>query len=380
MSAKSYFSYITFGFLAAFIVLPSSKLVNNYYYVLIAIPALIYFARNFKILKPSGLLEYIWIIFIGYALVFGLINDFGFAKYALYILVFVSVISKLVTSEFYEADITARAMFWSILLYVYLSVIWLAITGNYQFGDRVVILPQRLTGPIFTSILICCSLVLITPVWLRRRAIVEVLIGFLLAGFCIVFILQSRTGIVGLLLWALVVWGWIIYKNRTKSHALVLLVALPIISGVVILLFGEEPLTKLLQRADSGRFELWQYFLSGWLNCGLLGGCGLDFEMTRPVGNQMILHEHNIFLALGVNLGLLPLLLFSIIMLLALFHAYKQQNWWGSFLAMALVLCNFDGNLVIESPNELWLLIWLPFGLIINKASMQEKQYRLVST
>lgn len=36
MSAKSYFSYITLGFLAAFIVLPSTKLVNNYYYVLIA--------------------------------------------------------------------------------------------------------------------------------------------------------------------------------------------------------------------------------------------------------------------------------------------------------------------------------------------------------
>ncbi|MCC5796450.1 MAG: O-antigen ligase family protein [Methylophaga sp.] len=370
MLARNYFSFSVLVFLAAFVILPSSKLVNSFYYLFIALPGLVYLAVHFKVLRPTGALEYLWLAFIGYCLIFGLVNDTKFAKYALYVFVFVGVVARLVAAEWFNQSIFARAMFWSLLGYVIISAIWYGLTGSYQYGDRIVELPQRLYGPIFTSILICSSLVLVGPVWFRERAIFEALIGLAVAVFCVVVILQSRTGIVGLLLWALLVWCLLVYKNIRRVRVLGLLAIVPVV-GLVLIAVNADALVPLWQRADAGRFEIWQYYLSGWQSCGLLAGCGLDFEMSRQIKGQTILHAHSIFIALGVHLGLVPLLLFTSMMLVGLYLAVKQKNWWGGFLAMALLLCNLDGNMVIASPNELWLLVWLPLALIMNTACQQ---------
>lgn len=374
MLARTYFSFAVLVFLSTFIILPSSKLVNSFYYLFIAIPGLVYLAIHFKVLKPSGALEYLWLAFIGYCLIFGLVNDAKFAKYVLYVFVFVSVVSRLVDAGWFNHSIFARAMFWVLIAYVCISALWYGFTGSYQLGDRIVDLPQRLYGPIFTSILIVSSLVLITPAWLRERAIFEAVSGLLFALFCVVVILQSRAGIVGLLLWTALLWGWLIWSNKSRTSLLAVLVTLPVIILTLTLWASADALAPLWQRADAGRLELWQYFLSGWARCGLVAGCGLDFEMTRPILNQTIQHAHSIFIALGVHLGLVTLLLFLITMLIALYKAVKQKNWWGGYLAMALLLCNLDGSLVITSPNELWLLIWLPLGLIMSAARLPDNE------
>lgn len=373
MSAKQYFSYAVLLFMAAYLLLPTSKMVNNVFYLLIGIPAILYLLQHRELFSPKTHIDYLFVVFLGYCFIFGVIHDPSFAKYSTYLLLFGLVISRLVDIRLFMHTRFARSLFWGLIAYVLISAVIYALQGDFELGDRIVDLPSRLYGPIFTSILIACSLVLLTPVWIRQRSYAEAGAGVTLALLCVAVILQSRTGLVGIGLWATCVCVWLACKYRMAGVALSV-----IILGLAIILVGSllvesDKLVNLYARSDAGRFEIWQFFIASWSECGLLKGCGLEFEMTRPVNGQTILHPHSIFITLGVYLGLLPLLLFAALMVALLWLAVQHRNWWGGYLIMALVLSNLDGSLVVDSPNELWLLIWLPAGLIFNQHLTQRQ-------
>lgn len=373
MSARQYFSFTVLFFIAAFLLLPTSKLVNNFFYLLIAIPAIVYLLRHRQPFRTATHIDYLFLAFLAYCFIFGLVDDPDFAKYCVYLLLFVLVISRLVEVGLFTHPRFARLLFWGLITYVLIAASIYALQGNYELGDRIVDLPSRLYGPIFTSIFIASSLVLLTPVWIRQQSYVEASAGITLALLCVAVILQSRTGLVGIALWAASISVWLAYKYKVAGVVLAIVTMTLALSVAGLLLVESDKLVNLYARADSGRFEIWQFFIASWYDCGLLKGCGLSFEMAHPVNGQTILHPHSIFVTLGVYLGLLPLLLFIVLMAAVLRLAVRQQNWWGGYLAMALLLSNLDGSIVVNSPNELWLLIWLPAGLILNQYLTQKQ-------
>ncbi len=379
MTARKYFSYTLLLFLAAFIILPTSKLVNSFYYLLIAAPALVYLVLNYKDVTLRTSVEYLFLLFISYCFLFGLINDPDFAKYSLYLLLFALVTSKIIDIRLFEGSRFTRALFWGLISYVLLSTAYFAFEGSYQLGVRITDLPTRLDGPIFTSILIASSLVLIAPTWIKERSTVEAIAGMLLALICVAVILQSRTGVVGLALWAVLMCVWLAWHYKGRGMLFALVATTIVFALVAFLLLESGKLLELFSRADSGRFEIWQFFISSWMECGLIRGCGTDFEMARPVNRQMILHPHSIFITLGVYQGLIALLLFVLLMAKVLWIAVSDRNWWGGYLAMALLLLNLDGSNVIDSPNELWLLIWLPAGFIVNRYLLTIKKNAVIN-
>lgn len=94
-------------------------------------------------------------------------------------------------------------------------------------------------------------------------------------------------------------------------------------------------------------------------------GCGPSFSPDIRIQNGLaIQHPHNIFLAMGFRYGLLGLLLFAVTMLLTLQKAREQRSAWGGYLLIALAMLNFDGRELINSPHEVWLLVWVPAMLI----------------
>ncbi|EMR13673.1 hypothetical protein MPL1_04025 [Methylophaga lonarensis MPL] len=367
MIAKQYFSYAILLVLAGFLLMPSSKSVNNIFYMLLAVPAVFFYLVNIKNYKSWSHVDLCFAAFIGYCFTIGILHDFSFAKYCLYLTLFMFIVSRLIDVDFFENPKVIRTAFWALISYVILSAVFHAANGIYELGDRIVELPSRLQGPIFTSMLIVSVLVLVTPVWVRGKNYTEAILGATLVLVCVGFILQSRTGLVGVGLWAICVCIWLTYKYRLAglAFAIIMMTFAFVLAGG--LLVESDKLLNLVARADAGRFEIWAYFLSSWRDCGVFSGCGLGFEMSDRVNGQQILHPHNIFLTLGVHLGILPLILFVLMMTATLYLAVAQKNWWGAYLAMALVLSNFDGHLVVNSLNELWLLIWLPMGLILNK-------------
>ncbi len=70
MTAKVYFSWMLACFVAAFLILPTSKSVNNFYYVLMAIRGLFLLLKNYKLLKPNNLTEWLFYIFSGYVAIY----------------------------------------------------------------------------------------------------------------------------------------------------------------------------------------------------------------------------------------------------------------------------------------------------------------------
>ena len=82
-----------------------------------------------------------------------------------------------------------------------------------------------------------------------------------------------------------------------------------------------------------------------------------------------------LFVAIGVRLGLLPLLAFVATQVLSLRRARSMGNSWGLYLSVALVMLSFDGDLVVGNPDELWLLVWLPMALIARAAEFHETSH-----
>lgn len=354
------------AFLASFILLPSTKAVNNFYYVFLALPALVLIVRRKAAWPEATLLIGLWGGLFGWLLVSGTIfGDGRFFRHLLYTFLFCAIVVLWVEKEKFERNSLFRCFFWSLILYVVASASYLWITGRLGVGVRVTDLPARLEGPILTSMLIVSSFALLTPEWLRSRCWIEMVMAVFAILFCVGFVLQSRSGLVGFTAVLIMVAGALFWRNGWRMRAIIMVVSmLALFSGAWVYEHSNVA-AGLVARADSGRFELWQAYLRQWVDCGLLFGCGPSFAGEIYIhGGVLIYHPHNVFLAMGFYHGFPALLLFSAAMLLTIWYAWKQQNPWGCYLAVALLMLNFDGSRVVDNPREVWLLVLLPAMLI----------------
>lgn len=362
---ERYFTLALLIFIASFCILPTSKMVNNVYYVLIALPALgVLLAR-----RGAGLLDnplaWGWLVFLGWFLVPGVLSgDSQFFKHILYLLLFMATLLVLSNPQPFLDGRFVRLLFWALGLYILVSAVIYWGAGRYAVGERVLWLPARMTGPIYTSMWLASCLALAAPAWWRERRWWEVSLALPLTLFNISFVLQSRSGLVGVAL--LVGLGLIWLLVCRPKHMLWAMLALSLVGGMLTWGLSDISVyTGLWSRGDAGRLELWPAVLADWRGCGWWLGCGLNYASEHSIIESLpIQHPHNIFLALGVYTGLPALLLFGALMVATLALAWRQRNPWGLYLLSALCMLNFDGSLLVGNPDELWLLILLPAGLI----------------
>lgn len=143
------------------------------------------------------------------------------------------------------------------------------------------------------------------------------------------------------------------------------LLLLTVVGAVAIAIFKME---ILLQRGVSYRPELWnggvQLMLDNW-------AMGLGFHEYRilvPQIGQEFKHPHNLFLDIGVRLGVPGLLLF-----LLLWLSVGWRGWISRAMPLGqalLALWVFSGVSLLTDgiglwfkPNADWLIIWLPIAL-----------------
>lgn len=366
---KDYFSYALLAFLASYFIFPTSKMVNNVYYGLLALPALIYIIKSrfsdFRI-------DYIvvgWLVLFLIYIITGFLSDVDlqYYKHILYVFLFFSVCVFFVKNNLLFSDGFFKLSFWVVACYVLFSAIAYWYTGTYGFGERVIWLPARMSGPIYTSMLISALFSATLPIWIKQKNYIELFSAFVISLFCMSFILQSRTGIVALLFVMLVFFSYQLYVRKGFLYIIVFCV-FSLLALVFIILFSESIplLDDLIKRADSGRFELWGYLLSDFESCNYLVGCGPDFQSGHLIlGSAPIQHAHNIFLALLVHTGIVSLLVFLSICTGSLYLSYINKDYWGLYLLSSIVALNFDGSQLIGNPDELWVLILLPIFMIM---------------
>lgn len=364
---SGYFTVSLLVFILSFLVLPTSKMVNNVYYIFLAIPALglIVFGRGRSVKISTGLA--LWGGLFSCLMLVGVFSaDLKWLKYVLYVTVFVVLVSQFVDPRPFRTPQFARGLFWVVGAYVLISAIVYWVVGRYAPGERVLWLPGRMTGPIYTSMWLACCFTLALPVWVEQRRWVELSFAILLAVFCMAYVLQSRSGLLGMAALGGLVAVWLILRQARFIFWLGLVALL----GCLLVYWAvlEIPeVARLFARADAGRFELWRIFLAEWEACGLWLGCGTSPNIDVVLSSGMpIQHPHNIFLALGIYGGFFSLFIFVLLMVVVLQEAWGRRDPWGGYLLLALIMLNFDGDRFVDNPNELWLLVLLPAALIIN--------------
>ena len=363
-----YFTPALLIFIVSFLLLPTSKMVNNVYYVLLALPALgVLLVRQGRDIHPSPAL-WLWGALCFWYLLIGVLSaDWQYLKHVLYVALFVLLVSQLADPQLLRAPSFARGLFWMLGLYVIGSAIIYWVIGRYALGERVLWLPGRMSGPIYTSMWLACCFALALPAWVTQRRWLELSTALALAVFCMAYVLQSRSGLVGLLALGGLVAIWL--TLRRARLLLWLGLAAILLSGLALLAIREIPeVASLFARADSGRFELWRILVGEWLECGLWLGCGMQHVSEATIlHSQPIQHPHNIFLALGLYSGMVSLLIFLALVALVLRRAWLRSDPWGLYLLVALIVLNFDGSKLVGNPDELWLLVLMPIALIANQ-------------
>ena len=355
-------------FIGSFLVLPTAKMVNNVYYALIALPAIIVLiamrGRGIRA-TPETLL---WGALLAWSGVAGALSgDVGFIKHISYVALFLLITGLIASPAIFRKEHFARGLFWVVLWYVLGSGLYYWMSGRYAVGERVLWLPSRMDGPIFTSMWLASCFALALPFWLKERRWPELILAFMLTLLCAGYILQSRSGLVGLLAVSLMTCFYHGFTNRLRVSSLV------IVGGCIGLAgwfsFEHVPqVNQLFARGDAFRFELWAALVREWQACGWWLGCGVNHQSSYVLASGGdILHPHSIYVALGIYTGLVSLLIFLMLMVATLRRAWEFHDPWGLYLAAALVSLAFDGSKLIGNPDERWLLVLLPAGLIMNR-------------
>lgn len=374
-TSRSYFAVATAVFLLSYVLMASSKWTNNIFYAFIALPGLVFLIKE----RGAGLrqqaLAWAWLVFLLWFLVpAGIAGDGQFSKHILYVGLFVFIIAALVEPGFFRSPLFVRGMFWILCAYIYGFAAYSYLTGIHAVGTRVDLVPARLQNVIYASIWLLCSLALAFPLWVQRRSYFEAAAAVVLALVGIAFVLQTRTALVG----AVFLFGlWALYGIwRFPKYGLVGLVVGVLALGLVFWIIHDEAwFLGLLARGDSYRIELFQIMIGEWRNCGWLLGCGIEFKTEQLLGGFMpIQHPHNIFIAFGLYTGAVSLVMFLVLMVATLVHAWRNRDPWGLFLAPALVMLNFDGSKLIGNPDELWPLVLLPAAVILGRVVQQRRR------
>lgn len=375
ITITSYFGAALCVFLLSFVMGWSSKWTNNLYYGLMVLPGLVFLVKE----RGAGLfklpLALAWLAFLLWFLVPATIAGHAqFFKHIFYVLMFVMVVGALTNPQFFRSSAFVRAQFWVLTLYVFSSAIYAWVTGEYAVGIRVGLLPGRLENVIYASIWLFCALGLALPMWVKERRLIEGGLAVFLAVFAVVFVMQTRTALVG---GAFLLGAWLLYALYKKPRLVgsAMAVGLVILGLLFWMVHNELWFLSLWNRGDSYRIEIFHIMIGEWRNCGWALGCGIGFHTEQLLdGTMPIQHPHNIFVAMGLYGGAVALLLFVGLMVASLWQAWRLRDAWGVYLACALVMLNFDGSLLIGNPDELWPLVLLPSAMILSRVLKARRQ------
>lgn len=369
VSVERYFTWALLLFVLAFVWLPTPKAVNNFYYVFLALPALWVFAcGRWRAVRSTPLL-WLWIAFLSWALMAAVqVQTFQYLKHWLYIVIFCGLVLWLIDYRFFRRRWVLLGIFYLLLAYVLLSALYLWYSGAYQPGARVGDMPMRLSGPTYGSIVLVAFFALAITRLVGCGQWFTLGVSAALVIFVTGYVLQSRAGVLGTFVLIGLVFMYCFWCVGHWWKRFFLGLGLLVLVVGLCWLFNTEPTFKLLiQRADSGRFELWHAHYQAFMECRTWLGCApAHFEgISIFGGNMLILHPHNVLFSVLLHHGWVGFLVFLAILVLTFGAAWQQRNPWGLFLLVSLLMLMFEGKGLINHPNELWVLMFLPCMLIL---------------
>ncbi|WP_163835517.1 O-antigen ligase family protein [Spartinivicinus ruber] len=380
--------YCLYFFVASYAVFATSKTVNNIFYIFLLAPAVFIFPLKIykSLIKTKDCFLYVVAVMTLFFAVSGLWGDdvsYKYLKYVLYIVGFILLVNFLIVEEYLDPQQLIKVCVWVTFLYLVYAFIDTYLVQNKGFpAGRINPLPSRIDNPIYTSIWLVSVFFCYLGYGIAEKngglkwqhlCLLLVLVFFL-------YLIRSRSGFVVLFCGAgLIALSVIINRNSKKQLWQFGAVALAIIVFFVVgYSFGL--FDSMIARADSYRFQVWQQVLKEYSECGYLLGCGYGYDIISSVdgGGVPIAHPHNIFIAHLLYSGVVGLILLVAVTLIALYRACKIWSPWGVYLVLACIGLLFDGDKILTSPSEVWLLYILPLSVICGEYNKELLNKKLV--
>ncbi len=205
----------------------------------------------------------------------------------------------------------------------------------------------------------------ITALSLKLQKYTTLILAHFLVLLFSLLVLQSRSMIpIWIVILGLTLLNIKVINNQYKYTIVGLLLLLAFVTTLILI--NTSIGNAIIQRGDSYRLEIWNAYILATHDCGIVLGCGNlhIFQYIAKDGLQ-ISHAHNIFIAYFFKYGLIGLVSLLSVVILAIYFGLKTIPWAAWMLIAGVVGLSFDGNNILKSPNETWLIFHLPLAIIL---------------
>lgn len=364
------------GFALAFYAFPSSKSINNWFYVTVALPALILvFTASFRDVLGAKLI--VWVGLLSACLIgstaLNINPDFSVSdhiKPILYVLLF--VIAFLIASEVQPnlnqmiASVIIGTAFIAAIYTIYAYYEprhWRWVTRLRGLGG--ISNPIWVSGIYAVAVLLSVSRFMAGKGWLSYGYI-----ALALPSLAVVWLSQSRAPLIGLIVAMIAL--CVLLRNRRALMAV--LAGISILVGVAGYYIQSDQSSRYL-KPPTHRLTIWNNAIDKYLEAPVLGH-GLHADTTNISKKHTMQHYHNVYLTIAVQGGIVSLLVLLALAFSSLrLKVTPETLAYKSVLILGLVYMLSNGSDLFSSPKELWLLFWLPILAIwgSNRALSQQE-------
>lgn len=348
-------------FAASFYCFPSSKSINNWFYVAVALPALLMlFSRQYRHVITNRLIIAIGIFAACLLLstAFNLNPSFDpsdHVKPILYVLLF--AIAYLIAYK-QRPDLNA------LLITVVIGSAFIAATytifefyepRNWKWRYRLSS-SAGISNPIWLSGIYSAAILFSVSRFIASKGSSSYI--YLIAAvppIMVALLSQSRGPLVGLIVALCVL--CIFVRNR-RSITLIS-IALLTLSGSATYFLTTDHSTRYLQ-PPKHRLTIWENAVDKIAEAPVIGH-GLHVDTQNESKGKRMEHYHNVYLTTAVQGGTLSFAILLTICGLTLFKKVTPETEpLKLVLILGMVYMMSNGSSLFTSPKELWLLFWLP--------------------
>lgn len=381
----NFLSFGIFLFVCGFFLFPSGSAQKTAYYLTVVLPFLMLMPW-LRWRKPSTA-EFLVVCFIGYLVVatfwssmFNVMGLLYFVKCALLILILIWSLSLCAESELLRRRMIPGFIVSGVVVGIY-SLIMFGVDTGWKFDQ--VLKPfwhfanQNRMAKVFGVLALMVSLILLGS---RSLALFWFYMSVLVVSLIVVLLSRSSGALLALLVsvpcYLLV--SWSLAKEYRKLLYLCFIGCLCLFGVAGFVMLGEFD-GVYFEQGWSYRDEIWLSVLNDVVKTPWFGtGASRELVVLGEEG-RIYSHEHNIFIAVLRQSGIVGLVLL-LTLLVSLFQiAVKSDNremsLWLLVLIFGLVALSSSGEYPLERPKESWLFFWLPIALLLAGA----KQSRITN-
>ncbi|MEE8059205.1 MAG: O-antigen ligase family protein [Pseudomonadales bacterium] len=365
---RNWFFFALVVFVTGFYWAPTTKSLNNIFYVLLLLPLVVTFffvenkLANIKIFIVNYKYFFIFSLLMLVSTMWNAFDQDACAnnvKRILYVVGFLLVINISVEKiDTVGEKILPYALLAASLSAIYKLFFWLSTYTVHHRMEGIGITANSILLAIIYSVAGLVSLMVFLKGTDKKS---WVFLAAALICFAVVVLGQSRGPLLSL--GFSICLSLILFRG---NRALFSMAALFVTVTFFATQYGDSRVFSLYDI----RIDIWKAALETISTSPLLG-FGLQTDEAVQVGATTFHHPHSVYITTLFHGGILGLMALMAMIASVLSADIKNINLlpWRVLLCLGLVYMLFDGYRVFSHPEEIWLIFWLPIGVLMARTT-----------